>query len=156
MAKNLQIANEIFQYPENGENPGWGEEATAWACAVTEALSDLIGPNDILLTSAALGNNISTATDIPSFRFNMAEVLSFEATYYIERIYEFGTQNITEEGKIYGRYDGTDLFISQEANNDSGVRFDATASGQLQYTSDELPNFTSGTIRFRAKTIDRP
>lgn len=156
MAIELQIGNEIFQYPENGENPGWGEEATAWAEAVTEALANLIGPNDILLTSASLANNVSTLTDIPGFRFNLAEVQSFEADFYIERLFEFGTQSTTEAGKIFGRYDGSNLFVSVEANGDSGITFDATAGGQVQYVSTELSNFQSATIRFRAKTIDRP
>ena len=56
MSRQLQIGNKVFNYPDTGDNPGWGEDATAWAQAVTTALETVQGTNDIPATTTALAN----------------------------------------------------------------------------------------------------
>ena len=157
MSKQLQIGQDIFNYPEQGENPGWGEEATSWAEAVTNSLANVQGENDILITSATLSNNQSTPANIPGLSFNAAAVQSVEIDYFIVRTFDLGASTVVETGKILGSYDGSDFFISTEGDGGvTGVDITVTSAGQFQYTSSDLTDHQSSTIRFRARTIDLP
>lgn len=156
MAKQLQIGSTIYNYPEEGDKAGWGEEATSWAEGVTDALSSVQGANDILITSATLTNNQTTATNIPGLLFNVAQVEAVEIDYLIKRTYDSGSTTVVETGKILGSYNGTDFIISQDTTEDAGVVISVTSAGQFQYTSSDLSNHVSSLIRFKAKTIDTP
>lgn len=152
MSKNLQIGTEVFQYPENGTNPSamWGEEATAWAEAVTELLATIFGPNDISLTTYSLSDNQVVPADIVGLKFSTTAVLSVEVEYIIERIK--GAAVYVESGKIYGNYDGTDFYISTETIGEAGISIDVTNIGQFTYTSTNIAQ-DSCTIKFSASTI---
>ena len=156
MSKQLQIGNKTFDYPEAGDNPGWGEDAAAWAEAVTNALETVQGANDIITTSTALSNNVTTPTPIAGFTFDLSEVRRITAEYFIVRVFDAGATTVTESGTILGDYNGTDLVISVETIGDSGVRFDSNNSGQILYTSDDKTDNVSITLTFEAKTIDNP
>lgn len=154
MAKLLQVGNQTFEYPEQGTELPWGEDATGWAEAVTEALQTVQGPNDKLKTEVTLANNQTTPTDISGLSFNVAAILAVTIEYYVERIYDGGATQIGESGVIRAYYDGTDFNISVQATEDAGVDITATNAGQFQYTSDNKANHTSSRIVFTAKTID--
>lgn len=156
MSKNLQIGSTIFEYPVQGDKPGWGEEATAWAEAVTAALQNVQGPNDILITSATLANNQTTPADIPGLVFNTGQVQSVEVDFLLERVFDAGSTTETESGKILGAYDGTEFSISVESVGNVGIDITVTNAGQFQYTSDDKANHVSTTIRFKGRTIDQP
>jgi hypothetical protein len=156
MAKQLQIGSTIYNYPEQGDKAGWGEDATAWAQGVTKALTNVQGSNDLLITSATLSNNQSSAADIPGLSFNVAEVQAVEIDYFIRRVYDSGTTTTTETGKILGSYDGSEFFISTETTGEAGTEISVLNTGQFQYVTTDLANHTSSVIRFRAKTIDTP
>lgn len=156
MSKQLQIGNKIFNYPEAGENPGYGEDATAWAEAVTEALETVQGANDITPTTTALANNVSVATPVAGLSFNLAQVRRATIEYVIVRVFDAGTTTITESGTMVADYNGTEFAVSIESNDDSGVRFDANGAGQITYTSDDKTDNVSITLTYEAKTIDNP
>jgi len=156
MSKQLQIGSTVYDYPEQGDKAGWGEDASAWAEGVTEALKNVQGPNDLLITSATLSNNQTIATNIPGLTFNVAQVESVEIDYVIKRIFDSGASTIVETGKILGNYDGSDFSISIETTGDSGTVISVLSSGQFQYTTSDLTNHQSSIIRFRAQTIDTP
>lgn len=152
MTKKLQIGSTIFEYPVQGDG-NWGEEATAWAEAVTEALTSVQGPNDILITSATILNDQSTPVDVSGLQFDTSDVLSVEVDYLIQRQ---GTSTDTENGKIFANYNGTAWKIQQDGVGDVGVIFSITAAGQVQYTSTDFAGHTASSVRFRARTIDEP
>ena len=156
MSKTLQVGSDIFKYPEQGTNPGWGEEATAWAEAVTDALKSVQGPNDILLTSAALANNITTLTNIPGFNFDTSDVQAVTAEFFVIRVYDSGATTVAQSGSMAGNYDGSTFYLTVQSVGDAGMDFDITNAGQVQYKSSDLANHMSTTIRFKAKTIDQP
>ena len=156
MSKQLQIGSEIFNYPEQGQNPGWGEDATAWAEAVTDALASVVGPNDILTTSTALSNNVTSATPVTNLSFNLIEVRKAVINYVVVRVFDSGSTTIVESGEMIADYDGTDFNLAVQASDDSGIRFDANTAGQITYTSDDKTNNVSITMTFNAKTIDNP
>lgn len=155
MTKSLQVSNDIFEYPVQGTGAGHGEDATGWAEAVTAALANFLGPNDILLTSANLANNASTPQIIPGLSFNTGQVQHINVEFLIVRIFNSGSNRSVESGKVYGNYNGSDFRISVEAVGDNtGVDLDATAGGQLTYTSSDLTDHQSSVIFFKASTID--
>jgi hypothetical protein len=156
MSKQVQIGSDIYVIPDAGDNPGWGEDLTKYLEAIADALTEVQGPNDILVTSATLANNQLVAANIPGLLFNVSEVQGIEVDCFIIRTYDSGISVATERIKILGDYNGSAFSISQESSNDTGVVISVDNSGQFKYTSSDLPNHISSVIRFRAKTIDTP
>jgi len=156
MTKTLQIGSETFKYPVQGTNPAenWGEEASEWAEAVTDALATVQGPNDILTTEATLANNQAVAADISGLQFDTGDVRHVSIEFLIRREYDSGSTVDVESGNIIGNYDGTDFYISIDSVGDSGVEVTVDATGQFQYTSDDKSNHVSSSIKFKARTID--
>lgn len=156
MPKLLTIGSEEFEFPLSGENAGYGSEITDWAEAVTEALSTVQKPNDILTRTEVLNNNQTTPGLIPGFTFSTAEVISIECRYFIKRITTGPTAALVETGYIEGYYDGTNWGISIRTTGDAQVSLSITPSGQIQYTSSNMPNLTyDGKITFEAKVINK-
>lgn len=153
MPKNLTIGNEEFEFPLSGENAGYGSEITDWAQAVTEALSTVQKPNDILTTSATIDNVVGTF-NIPGFSFSTAEVISIDCKYFVKRITTAVTS--VEVGKISGYFDGSNWGISIQTVGDANIQFGITPSGQVQYTIvSPLPGANhTGVIVFEAKVIN--
>jgi hypothetical protein len=154
MAIELIINNNSYEYPENNENPGWGEDATAWAEAVTQTLETLQGSNDIPLTSANIIDN--TSDNVLGLAFNIAQVLQFRAEYTVKRT--DGVTIIMETGILYGYNDDMGaMTLSQESHGDGQITFDITAAGQVTYDTTDNPfaGQTSGVITFKASTMNK-
>lgn len=155
MPKKLIVGNEEFEFPLSGQSPGYASEITDWAEAVTDALTNVQKPNDILTTTAAINNNVSTPTNIPGFSFSTAEVIAIDCRYFIKRTTTSPNFTVTEVGYIEGYYDGTNWGISIRSTGDSGVELSITPAGQIQYTSTSLAGATHvGSIVFEAKVIN--
>ena len=102
---------------------------------------------DILETSFAVVNNITTLTDITGFSFTNGSVRSFEAQVSIDR----AGDNLYEKFDIEGIQKAGSWEISVESvGDDSGVEFDIDATGQVQYTTSNLTS--GGTLKFRSIT----
>jgi hypothetical protein len=102
---------------------------------------------DILETSFAVVNNITTLTDITGFAFANGSVRSFEAQVSIDR----GGDSLYEKFDIEGIQKAGSWEISVESvGDDSGVEFDIDATGQVQYTTSNLTS--GGTLKFRSIT----
>lgn len=154
MSVPLTVNNNSYNYPENGENPGWGEDATAWAEAVTAVLGTLQGSNDITLSNANIANG-AVAQSVLGLAFNTTQVLQFRIEYTVKRVYGIPASNVKmETGVIFGYNDDTDVFLSQESHGDAEVSFDIVA-GQIVYTSSTLSNPDSGVITFKATTMNK-
>lgn len=157
MPKILTVGSEEFEFPLEGQNAGYGSEITDWAEAVTDALSTVQKPNDILTTTAVI-NNIAGTFSIPGFNFSTAEVISIECRYLVKRVTTAPNSTYTEVGYIEGYYDGSDWGISIRTTGDAKILLSITTSGQVQYTltpSDILSGTHSGSITFEAKVINK-
>jgi hypothetical protein len=157
MPKLLTVGNEEFEFPLEGENPGYGSEITDWAEAVTTALSTVQKPNDIpTRTESILNRKLVTLTSIPGFNFNTSEVISIECKYFIQRS-SSTTALIAESGFIEGYFDGTDWGISRRVIGDAGMlEISITTAGQIQYRSSDIGDLSyAGTITFEAKVINK-
>jgi hypothetical protein len=155
MSKILIVGTTEYEFPTEGENPSWGEQVSDWAEAVTEALSTVQKPNDIIQTSANIANNVSVFTAIPGFSFDTSEVRAVSAQFLITRSVTVPSFSVTESGFIEGNFDGTDWTISVRSNGNSGVEFNITPAGQLQYKSSDITGSSySGEIQFEAKVFN--
>lgn len=155
MPKKLIVGSEEFEFPLSGQSPGYASEITDWAEAVTDALTSVQKPNDILTTTATINNNISTPTNIPGFSFSTAEVIAIDCRYFIKRITTSPAATVTETGYIEGYFDGTSWGISIRSTGDAGVDLSITPAGQIQYVSSNLTGATHvGQIIFEAKVVN--
>lgn len=149
----LTIAGNTYSYPDPGTEPGWGEDATGWASAVTQVLGTLIGPGDILETSFTIQDNISSYTLIGGMRFDSAFVRAANISYAINRngTEQSGTLqlNYSSSGSPGNKWS----IIETDKNGDVGVIFNVTDTGQVQYESTSTG--FSGQIKFYAKTLSQ-
>jgi hypothetical protein len=156
MTKKLQVADESFDYPENGDI-NWGEEATGWAEKVTDVLSDIIGPDDILTTEAPLVNGQLTPANINGLKFDVGRVQQIEVTGLITRTYTApsGKPTEAESFRAEGVFDGVDFVISVDysGNLDTGVVLDVNATGQFTYTSEDKADTDTLSIKFKGTAI---
>lgn len=156
MPKTLIVNNKPFSYPTKGDEPGWGSDATKWAEEVTSVLNDVVGPNDILESSFNIVNNQATLADIIGLVFNNAAVRSAVVQYSVYRISTANPSGFAETGEMHLIYDnnvGWSIAIGNVVGN-SGVDFDLTSGGQVQYKSNDINSLNySGVIHFRAKSL---
>lgn len=158
MSRQLTVNNTPFQYPTDNQNPGWGGQATGWATEVTEALNNLIGPNDILETSFNIANDQITPTDVTGLVFNNGSVRSAVIEYSIFRLSDTNPSDNTETGEIHLVYDNNSgwLFSVGGVVGNAGVNFSITAGGQFQYTSTDIDTLNYiGVIKFKAKSLSQ-
>lgn len=146
----LVIANETYQYPINRDPAGWGTEASDWAQAVTDNLNSLSGPADILNTVANISNNITSPTLIPGLSFDSTVVKGAKVDYNVYRV--TSTNEVVEQGIMLLSYKPNAMLwdLTLVSGQNSNVVFSITTSGQMQYTSDNMPGLNySGEITFR-------
>jgi len=158
LPKTLIINNTPYDYPTSGDEPGWGGEATGWAEGVTNVLSDLLGPNDILETAFNVANNQITDADVTGLIFNAASVRAAEITYSIFRLSSTNLSGKTEYGTIQLVYDNNLGWSMNQGNilGNAGVSFTITPAGQIQYKSSDIGSISyAGTMKFRAKTLQQ-
>ena len=153
--KKLTIGNDTFEYPINGTG-NYGEEATAWANAVTEALKEVKGPGDISTTEVLLsgsdnGNGTSTGT-VSGLLFDTSFVQAVEIKGLITRTY-VDTSIDVEYVTIKGGYDGSEFHYSQYFDGEETEVEFFFDGGQVKFTSVNDANTTSRTFKFSAKAI---
>ena len=150
MSKTLQVGDEIFEYPVNG-SPNYGEEATGWSEAVTDALKEVKGPGDISTTETIL---TGTSGDIAGLQFDTSFVQRVLIEGLLTREFNVNPTKI-ESFTIEGIYNGTEFIIQSEfVGDDTNVSFD-TVGGQFRFSTvadlDDAPNGL--TIKYKAKAI---
>lgn len=158
MPRVLIVNNTPYNYPTSGDEPGWGNDATAWAVGVTNVLSDLLGPNDILETAFNVANNQTSFSDVTGLIFNAASVRAAEITYAVFRVSTANPSGFAETGTIQIVYDNNVGWYINQGNilASSGVTFSITGAGQVQYKSTDIGSLNyTGTMKYRAKTLQQ-
>jgi len=155
LAKTLIVNNIPFEYPTSGQEPGWGGPATDWATEVTEVLSNIVGPDDILETTFNIANNQSSAQNVTGLVFNIGSVRSAVIEYNVYRTSDTTPNGLLETGEMHIAYNTATsswlLGIGGVVGN-SGVNFSITSLGQVQYTSTDIGDTNySGLMKFSAK-----
>lgn len=147
MPRVLTINGTPYNYPLAGENPGWGEDASAWAQAVTDIINTLSGSNDISTTTVNINDNVTVFTNINGAKFQTPGTKAFTLYYVVNR--SNGTTAFNEYGRLDGLYTGTDWIMSRNFEGDSGLDLTITSLGQIQYKSSSIGGTYSGTMIFK-------
>jgi hypothetical protein len=93
-------------------------------------------------------NNTSFPTDITGFLFDYTKSNSFTSTVAVKIIRSAGG-NLCSMYTIEGNYSSTGWNIYPTILGDNtGITFSITSGGQIQYTSSNIVNWSSTTIRF--------
>lgn len=156
MSKSLTISGVTYNYPENGTEPSWGEEASGWAEAVTNLLASLNTDGDILTTSFSPANNQSSAANVVGLTFDGTVLQGFVCDYSIYRTN--GILSYSETGTVHGAYNTLtstwEMAISGINVGDTGITLSINNGGQIQYTSTNIVGGThSCRMVFRARSF---
>lgn len=154
------INNKTFNYPQDGEDPGWGNDATDWAVEVSDVLNTILAPGDILETTFNINDNTSVSTQIQGLAFDPSLSRSANIVYSIYRTSTDTPSGNAETGEISIIYDnsasiGNKWQMSQTKNGESGVVFTISDLGQFSYTSTQINLGAGGYVgimKFSAKS----
>lgn len=150
--RQLVIQGNVYNYPDPGEDPGWGSDATDWAQAVTDVLNTLVSASDILETSFTVQDDVSSYSNIDGLRFDSALVRAANISYSINR------NGSNQSGTLHLNYNtsgsiGNKWTLQENRSGDVGITFSVTDTGQIQYISTN--SGFSGQIKFAAKTLSQ-
>lgn len=160
MSRPLVVNNKTFNYPDPGEDPSWGTDASDWASEVTDVLGTLLAPGDILSTSFNLADNVTVATQIQGLAFDPSLSRSAKIVYSIYRTSLDNPAGNAETGEIDIIYDnlapiGEKWKMTQNKNGEAGVVFSISDLGQFSYISTQIDTGSggySGIMKFSAKS----
>lgn len=106
---------------------------------------------DIQETAFTNATNVATNEDITGLVFSNAAVRSFEA---LISVVIDATADLFATYKLYGIQRGSDWQMTSEYVGDiTGVVFNITTSGQVQYSKPSTAGHTLTSIKFRAETL---
>jgi hypothetical protein len=150
--KKLQVGDDTFDYPITGTN-NYGEEASSWAEAVSEALTEVKGPGDISTTETLLVNG--TTGFVSGLQFDTAFVQRIVVEGIITREYTVasGKSREVEEFEVKGAYNGTEFNISLDYTGDDTEVDLFMVGGQFKYTSADVLDTLELKIKFKAKVL---
>jgi len=161
MPKKLQVGDEIFDYPLTGDS-NFGEDATAWAEAVSDTLTEVRGPGDIPVSDAQLlglsGNISGLSFDTSFVQRVLVEGIIIRTTIVPNPepppADPFITIRKVESFKVEGAHNGFEFNISVDyAGDDTQVIIDVVG-GQFTFETPENDSLTTTlTIKFKAKTM---
>ena len=139
---DLRINGKVIPYPDDGSEPGWGENASTWASEVSTVLDSISGLGTISETQVTLENNLIEANkkSVSGLVFNQNLTTSSTIYYRISRKSDISTE-IAETGELVVFYDGSTWKMTREIKSGvvTGIYLDISSTGQVQYYSTNLP-----------------
>lgn len=152
----LIVNNNSYAYPGAGQEPGYGQEATGWAEAVTEVLDSVAGAGTINETQSSI-DNAATDKDVAGFSLSPALVEGADVSYRIFR--RTDSVELSEKGTISLNYKSGSAekwFLSRAitVGDNAQVIFDIDSNGQVTYTTNPISGANySGYVRFKTTSI---
>jgi hypothetical protein len=115
---------------------------------ITPNPGDIVTP---VLFSAA--NNIVTPANVTNFAFTNASVRSFESLVSVSITATAG--NLYSHYRLFGLQKTTGNWVINTSfiGDNSGVVFSMATSGQVQYSSTNIPSFQSNIMAFEARAL---
>ena len=160
MSVTVTVNNKSFELPSPGDE-GYAEDLLAFWEEISDVLNTVSAPLDILETDFNFTNNQVTPANVTGLTFPTSNIASFVSDYIITR--DDGTTKITEQGQLFG-FQGDSGWELGRSNvitdstvfgGEAGVEFSITSAGQVQYTSQDYTGQLTGTMTFRAKTMQQ-
>jgi hypothetical protein len=143
----LIVKGQSFNYPDPGREPGWGEDATEWAKAITEALSEVLSGGDIIKAQATLNTDTTVPGSVNNLAFISTQTRQADVMYVIKR------GSLQENGKMTITFENSSWLITREfSGDDTGAVFTVSPTGQVLYTLNNTPALNA-TMYFRAITL---
>lgn len=143
----LIVKGQSFNYPDPGREPGWGEDATEWAKAITEALSEVLSGGDIIKAQATLNTDTNTPDSVNNLAFISTQTRQADVMYVIKR------GSLQENGKMTITFENSSWLVTREfSGDDTGAVFTVSPTGQVLYTLNNTPALNA-TMYFRAITL---
>lgn len=155
MSKEVQIGNSIYKIPVYGENK-WGENTTALLEALTNAISNVVGPEDILTQEAILANNVTTPAPINGLKFDTSIVENGVINGIVVRIFTGVSGKVPTQDSFViesASYQGELEYTIRYQGSDAKVKIIGQNNGQFQYTSEDVIDTESIFIKFYGKAI---
>lgn len=155
MSKDVQIGNSIYKIPVYGENK-WGENTTALLEALTTAISNVVGPEDILTQEAILANNVTIPAPINGLKFDTSIVENGVINGIIVRIFTDVSGKVPTQDSFViesASYLGELEYTVRYQGSDAKVTIIGQNNGQFQYTSEDVVDTESIFIKFYGKAI---
>lgn len=153
----INIGGTVYDFPEVGESPNWGKDATDVIVALADLVNTLFADGDILITRFNIANNTAVPAIINGLLFNYVQTASATVSYHVVRSTD--DNKVTEFGSIYLNYDeDTSEWVMTRViqSGDASLVFTIDATGQVSYQSNDLTGANyEGLIVFSAKTIPR-
>lgn len=154
------INNKSFNYPDDGSDPSWGQDATDAFVEVADVLNTILSPGDILETTFNINDNTSISATIQGLAFDPSLNRSANIAYSIYRTSTDTPSGNAETGEISIIYDnnasmGNKWQISQTKNGEAGVVLSISDLGQFSYTSNQINLGAGGYVgimKFSAKS----
>lgn len=153
MSKQVTIRGLTYTIPVQGDDPGWGEDTTAFFDAVVEALALLTGTGDIPETSFTIvdggSGNITNLT---------IDGATSSAVIIDYSIVQDSVASATESGTIYAYFDdqSNEWVFSRSAQGDASVDINVTTTtniGQFTYSAGTIG--INRTMHFKARTLSQ-
>ena len=157
-SKKLTVGSDIYDYPVTGSS-NYGEEATGWADAITEAVKEIKGPGDISTTETILSgtdNLDGTSTGFVSgLQFDTSFVQRISVTGIITREYTIasGKSREVESFEIQGAYNGLEFNITESFDGDDTEVLLFMVGGQFKFTSLNVVDTQEIKIKFNGKAL---
>ena len=108
-----------------------------------------LGTSNLYSSSFLASNNQSIPENITGLVFDNNTTMYFDATLTVIILTSLPS-TIQQVFKFQCNYNGNgwDLFINTLFGDNSGIEFNITVDGQIQYTSTDIANFSSSTFRY--------
>jgi hypothetical protein len=154
LAKNVTINGTTYNLPQQGDSPPWGESLSDLIEALVSVANNTISTGDILTTSFAVANNITSQTNVTGLLFDPAAVRSAVIEYSIYRA--TSDTELSEGGVMLVTYkSGAGTWeVAQYSVGDAGITFTCSNSGQFKYTSTNLSGTSyTGLLKFKARAM---
>lgn len=152
------VAGTPYDFPATSQSPNWAPGIVDWAGGVTDALSSLVGPFDVIPQQFILDtvpNAVDTA--ITNLSFSTTEVRSALITYALYR--NTSTTTVSEAGTltiVYNPSNGVGLKweMLRESDSDAQVVFSVDDDGQVFINTTALGGINyNGFISYSAKAL---
>lgn len=109
-----------------------------------------LGVSSMFSGSFSASNNISSVANVTGLTFANASIRSFTATINVSIVVSSGT-SLYSVYNLTGTQNASGWSLYIETFGDTvGIVFSITSSGQVQYTSTNISNFSSSTFRYSA------
>jgi hypothetical protein len=155
MSIEVEINNTIYKIPVYGENK-WGEETTALLEALSTALANVVGPQDILTREAVLNNNVTSPLPINGLKLETSIVQNFTINGVIVRIFpSISLIPPTQDTFVIegASFEGTMEYSVRYTGSDAKVTIIGQDNGQFQYVSENVVDTESIFIKFYGKAV---